>query len=494
MPSALCWCAVILAAWCLAWVVVIYAACRQASLGSGWWRFGGCHARFVLLVRHRLRLLSVGVLRWLLSAVGLRLCLCCLPSRGRCCVGAWPPLMLRPIVLVCGPPHGGACCVGAWPPPWWGVNCRCVHPPMVGRAVLAHGKPHGRACCVVVGPPSWWGVLCWCEARLMVGRAVLVPARHGACVWCGGAGLGLSSVPPGDRHRWVRVGGVIAGAMQSLFCWFGVSLRRLPVGVIGWLCSAVGLRSGLCGLLGRGWCCAGAWPPSWWGWLRWCVAPPMVGRAVLVRASRQLWGVLCRCVAPPMVGRAVLACGLPHGRPCCVVVWPPLWLGVLCWCVNPLMVGRALLLPVRRGGCAWCGGAWFGSLSCVPPGSQRRWVRSGGACGGVLAGAMRGLFCLFGVVFAALRSACSRRCGRRLCCGCGFVDHLAGVGSVLVRGPPHGGACCVGACPPPGWGVLCCCVPPPMVGRAVLVPGPPHGGACCVGAPRPRWWCVVWWF
>ena len=50
----------------------------------------------------------------------------------------------------------------------------------------------------------------------------------------------------------------------------------------------VGLRLGLCCLLGWGWCCAGAWPPSWWGLLRWCVAPPMVGRAVLVRAPRPL--------------------------------------------------------------------------------------------------------------------------------------------------------------------------------------------------------------
>ena len=50
----------------------------------------------------------------------------------------------------------------------------------------------------------------------------------------------------------------------------------------------VGLRLGLCCLLGRGWCCAGVWPPSWWGLLRWCVAFPMVGRAVLVRAPRPL--------------------------------------------------------------------------------------------------------------------------------------------------------------------------------------------------------------
>ena len=119
---------------------------------------------------------------------------------------------------------------------------------------------------------------------------------------------------------------------------------------------------------------------------------------------------------------------------------------------------------------------------------------------------MRGLFCLFGVVFAAILSACSHGCGRRLDCGCGCVDHLAGPGAVLVRGPPHGWAYCVVACPPPWWGVLCWCVAPPMVGRAALVCGPPlgwaycvgacppHGGACCVGVcPPPSWWGVLRW-
>ena len=85
----------------------------------------------------------------------------------------------------------------------------------------------------------------------------------------------------------------------------------------------IGLRLRLCCLLGRGWCCAGAWPPSKWGLLRWCVAPPMVGPAVVVRAPRPLWGVLCRCVAPPEVGPAVLACSPPHGRPRCFAPWPP---------------------------------------------------------------------------------------------------------------------------------------------------------------------------
>ena len=217
------------------------------------------------------------------------------------------------------------------------------------------------------------------------------------------------------------------------------------------------------------------------------------------------WGVLCWCVAPPTVGRAVLVRGPPHYRTCCFVAWPPSGCGVLCWCVAPLMVGRALMLPARRGGCAWCGGAWLGLLSCVPPGVRRRWVGVSCASGGVLAGAMRGLFCFFGVAFAALRSACSAGCDWRLGCVCGCVDCLAGVGSVLVRGLPHGGACCVGTGLPPRWGVLCWCVAPPwwgvlrscvvplMVGRAVLVRGPPHGGACCVGACPLCWWCVVWW-
>ena len=178
---------------------------------------------------------------------------------------------------------------------------------------------------------------------------------------------------------------------------------------------------------------------------------------------------------PSPVGPAVLACGPPLGRPCCVAVWCPSWWGVLCWCVAPLIMGHALLLPVGRGGCACRGGALLWLSSCVPPGGRCRWVRVGGACGDVLAGAMRCLCCLFGVVFAALRSACSGCCGRRLGCGCGCVDRLAGVSSGLVRSPPHGEACCVGACPPP------------RVGRAVLLCGPPHGGACFVGLWPPSW-------
>ena len=138
----------------------------------------------------------------------------------------------------------------------------------------------------------------------------------------------------------------------------------------------------------------------------------------------------------------------------------------------------------------WC---WLGLSSCVPPGGRRRWAQGGAPCGGVLAGAMRGLFCLLGVVFAALRSACLGGCGWLLGCGCDCVDRLAGVGSVLVRGPPHGGACCVGACPPPSLGVLCWCVPPPDRGVCCVACGAPHGGACCVGAWPHSWWGVLCW-
>ena len=156
------------------------------------------------------------------------------------------------------------------------------------------------------------------------------------------------------------------------------------------------------------------------------------------------------------------------------------------------MVGRAVLVPVRRGGCAWCGCAWLELSSCVPPGG-RRMARVGGACGGVLAGAIRGLFHLFGVFFPALPPACSGGRGRRLGYSCGCVDRLAWVGSVLVRGPPHFWAYCVGSCPPPWWGVLRWFVAPPMVGRAALVCGPPLSGACCVGACPPSWWGVLCW-
>ena len=219
----------------------------------------------------------------------------------------------------------GWCCAGASPCSWWGVLCWCVPP------------RHGGACCVAAWPPSWWGVLCCCVAPLMVGRAVLVPVR--------------------------RDGGVLGGGVWCGSVWLGLSM-------------CVGLRLRLCCSPGRGWCCAGpcpppvgaccvcAWPPPWWGVLRWCVPPPMVGRAALV-------------------------CAPPHGGACCVGAWPPSWWGVLCWCLPAAVVMRGVVV--------------FG-LGC---------------------------HCLLG-------------------CGCGCVVCPAGVGAVLVgralfvRAPPLGGACCVG--------------------------------------------------
>ena len=63
--------------WCLAWVVVVCASWRPASLGSGWWCLCWCfsqrHARLVLFVGCCLPRLTVGLFGWLLSAVGLRL-------------------------------------------------------------------------------------------------------------------------------------------------------------------------------------------------------------------------------------------------------------------------------------------------------------------------------------------------------------------------------------------------------------------------------------
>ena len=420
--------------------------------------------------------------------------------------------------------------------------CRCMLPPIVGPPMLACGPPHGRACCIVVGPPSWWGVLCWCVAHLMVGPAGLVPARRGGCAWSGGAGVGFSYVPPGDWRCWARVGGVLARALRRLFCWFGVvfaALRSACSGgcgrrsASGWGC--VVWLAGVGAVLVRGpplggVFCVGAWPP------------PMVGRAVLMTAPRPLWAVLCWCLAPPKVGRAVLACSPPHGRPCCFVVWPPSWWGVLCWCVAPLMVGRAVLMPVRRGGCAWCGGAGLGLSSCVVPGGQRRWVRVGGACGDVLAGfvcsvlssppygrrlrvGVVGGWVVVVVVLIAWRGLVLRWCAAHLMVG----------QSVLVRAPPHGGACCVGLWSPSWWGVLCwwpsaavlgrgvvvfglgcrrlygcgcgcvvclarvaavlvCAPHPPFFGRAVFVRAPHHGGACCVGVCPPPWWGVLRWY
>ena len=205
-------------------------------------------------------------------------------------------------------------------------------------------------------------------------------------------------------------------------------------------------------------CCGGAWPPSWCGVLRWCVAPCMVGFsvvwwpmapliagcAVVVRAPPHCgtcfvgacplssWGVLCWCAAPLMVGRPVLVLGPPHGGACCAGFWPPSWWAVLWWCLAFLMVGQFVsvpgLPPVGAGCVAWppssCGVLWW----CV----TRRMV----------------------------------------------------VRAVLVGGPSPGGACFDGPWPPAWCGVLCWCAASLLLERVVSVRGPP--------APwGPWWWCVA---
>ena len=173
--------------------------------------------------------------------------------------------------------------------PGW-VLCWCAAPLMVGRTVLVRAPPHGGACCVGVWPPPCRGVLCWFVlpllVHLLVGRAVLVRAPL-----------------------------MVARA---------VSVCAPPP------------RGGAC--------CVGLWPPSWWGVLRWCLAPLSVGCAVLVPTcrGRGVWfGVLssvrwvvvavvllawpalvfCWCVPPPLLGRAVFVRGPPFGGECCVGVF-----------------------------------------------------------------------------------------------------------------------------------------------------------------------------
>ena len=171
---------------------------------------------------------------------------------------SWPPGAKRRLVLaktnlkpqtsMCAPPHGWARRPGAWPASWLSVLPCCLAPLMQGRAVLVCRPPHGGACGVGARPPRWC-VVWWCWAWVVV-CAALRPASLGSGWWCFGR-----------RHA-------------QLVLLIPRRLRLLTVCVFGWLWSAVGLRLGLCCLLGRGWCSACAWPPSWWGLLRWCVAPP----------------------------------------------------------------------------------------------------------------------------------------------------------------------------------------------------------------------------
>ena len=396
--------------------------------------------------------------------------------------------MVGRAVLVCGPTHGGACCVGLCSPSWWGVVCWCVPPSlfMVGRAVS------------VCAPLPWWGVLRWFVAPLVVGPAALVGVpplsrgcRVGACPprsWCvvwgvvicsvgcgrgcvvGLAGVGVVLVcvpspvgacrvcawrPPwwGVLCRSVRVSvrGVVAGWMPALFCWSAVVSAAVQPALSGVGC----LWRRPC----RGWCSAGAYSPPCWGIPCLCLAPPLVGRAVLVRGP-PLAGACCVggrllwwwCLVWGVVGLWLrLCCCLGRGWCCAGACPPPCW-GVSCLCVPPPLVGSA------------ASASWgFGSWCCS-------WLDAR-------------LVLLVRCCLPAARPA------------------LSGVGYLCCL--PGRGWCCAGACPPPPWlgvlrlvvapiwsGVLCWCMPPLLLGCAVLVPAC-RGGCVWLRLLSPVGWVVV---
>ena len=209
-----------------------------------------------------------------------------------------------------------------------------------GRGASRFRQPVGRRSCF--GPLHAW--LVWC-----------LPA----CVWSVYGHVVAAAVVL-LVHRCVSrlmVGLFGVGSLALLRALARSDVVRVVVLLVSVLvgCARVGLRLGLCCLLGRGWCCAGAWPPSWWGLLRWCVAPRMVGRAVLVRASRPLWGccvgvcplprwVLCSRAAHRIVVRAALLRGPPRGGACFAGAWPPSWWGTLCWCLSAAVVVRGVVV------------------------------------------------------------------------------------------------------------------------------------------------------
>ena len=416
---------------------------------------------------------------------------------------------------------------------------------MVGRAVLVRGPSHGGAFCVGAHRPRCWCVVWWCLAWVVVvcwvavAVVVVLFASPGLLLcWCVapplfGRAVFVSGPPPwwGVQCQRVRVSvrGVVAGSMPGLFCWFAVVSAAVRPALSGVGC--------LWCLSGRGWCCAPACPP-----------PPLLGRAVFVRA-------------PPHCGAGFVGVCPPHGRACCVGVWPSSWWGVLCWCVAPLVVGRAVLVPACRRGGAWFGLVVFG-LGCrrLLGGLRLRFfclIGRGWCCAGAcppppveacrvcawppLVGHAVSACFSFGswccsrlnarLVLLVRRCLCRRTAGV-VRCSLSVVFAWPGLVSagacpphpllgpaVLVRGPPGGGACFVGVCyphggacgvglwPPSWWGVLCWCVSALLVGRAVLVPAR-RGGGGWLGLSSSVWrvpvavvlfawpgsvvlWCVV---
>ena len=112
--------------------------------------------------------------------------------------------------------------------------------------------------------------------------------------------------------------------------------------------------------------------------------------------------VLCWCVLPPLLGRAALVRGPPLGGACCFGAWPPFHWGVLCWWPPAAVVVFGLgcrHLSGRLGlrlSC-WLGRGWCCAGACPPPPLLGRvvFVRDpplGGECG----------VCVFGFRFVVL--------------------------------------------------------------------------------------------
>ena len=127
--------------------------------------------------------------------------------------------------------------------------------------------------------------------------------------------------------------------------WWGVLRWCVAPLLVG---SAVLLRGAWCGgVVVACWVAVAVLLFAWPGLvLYWCVPPPpLFGRAVLVRAPTH-GGACCVGVSPssPVVGRAALVCGPPHGGVCCVGAWLPSRWGVLFWCLSAAVVVCGLVV------------------------------------------------------------------------------------------------------------------------------------------------------
>ena len=179
---------------------------------------------------------------------------------------------------------------------------------LAGRVRSLHAVPY------TVGFP--WAVFCWCSPVFGVSGCEFVTLLRALCLACF-VGSPSSSPPNG---RLVLLLDVLGRGGP----WGSVSVVQVALGRHG--------RAGCVRCMARphgGACCGGAWPPSW-------------------------WGVIWLCVAPPMVGRAVVVPSPPRGGVCYGGAWPAKWWGELWWCFAPLMVGRAVLVrgPPPSGACS----------------------------------------------------------------------------------------------------------------------------------------------